>query len=809
MTRRKNKVIPSLAQGIGESRTLNVPALRGTSPIQTEDTHQQLHPRPEPSEIARILSKGEVGSGHRSRERARHLLSDFKQELSLPVGTNSNLDEHLETFLSEAVLGAAWYQKRCGNAYRKIWFYIIANCALVIGLPLSLIGIAALDKAVTPIPAQVTAVLTGILALQKTLSTWYSSQQRYAAWYKARSDLKSLYYAFVQTWSGKSTATNLFLPALQAATAAARKIIDDEQENYFQRLALPSFDVLDMLTSTRSSVATFVTSLLPGTPPASVTVAGKAALVSAAAAVPVSNAAVFSPRVAPATADGRWTTLTLPTSFAADVMLLLTDGSVLIHNADTADIALAKQWMRLTPGMDGIYETGRAVPAADMQFGRQWFASGVLRDGRVFIIGGEYCEDPAHQRDCPTGELFDPVTNAWKPIDKPSSFDFVCGDCNGTVLADGRVLLGAASPDGAPATWTTRTAVWDPSSGTWNEAGLRHNTLAATTKTDPFEEETFALLPDGSVLAAAVRDTPKAQRYVPALDAWVDCAPSPVNLALTTINSTPVFETGPAILLPSGKLFYVGGGGQTACYSLGPTPADPGMWQRGPDFPPDGSANPVSATLTALDAPGCLLPNGKVLLIAGSAKIDSSGDYFSTDPVFLLYDPESPASVLSGLNPQPPLPQSSNTWQFLFLLLPTGQLLCSTQTNTLYFFTPSSSPTSSGWMPAAISFPSNVTRGQEYQLSGIQINGLSQAVSYGDDAGMATNYPIVRLTNPSTGAVIYARTSGFSSLGVATGPTRQSCVVAMPDSSAMGAGVWHLAVVANGIASVAIEVTVV
>jgi hypothetical protein len=50
------------------------------------------------------------------------------------------------------------------------------------------------------------------------------------------------------------------------------------------------------------------------------------------------------------------------------------------------------------------------------------------------------------------------------------------------------------------------------------------------------------------------------------------------------------------------------------------------------------------------------------------------------------------------------------------------------------------------WRLAHISVPSNMSPGHSYTLTGIQINGVSQAVGYGDDAGMATNYPIVRGT---------------------------------------------------------------
>jgi Galactose oxidase, central domain len=75
---------------------------------------------------------------------------------------------------------------------------------------------------------------------------------------------------------------------------------------------------------------------------------------------------------------------------------------------------------------------------SDMANTREYFASGVLKDGRVFAIGGE---DSDAGSDTPLREIFDPQTNTWTAIAKPfPSFDFVRGDCNGSVLSDGRVL---------------------------------------------------------------------------------------------------------------------------------------------------------------------------------------------------------------------------------------------------------------------------------------------------------------------------------------------------------------------------------
>jgi hypothetical protein len=520
-----------------------------------------------------------------------------------------------------------------------------------------------------------------------------------------------------------------------------------------------------------------------------------------------------------------WQTITLPSTvtsggtFSPDVMLLLTDGSVFIHNRG------GNEWLRFFPDPLSGY-AGAAwltqFTESDMANTRQYFASGVLKDGRVFAIGGE---DSDAGGDTPLGEIFDPQTNLWTAIAKPSpAFDFVRGDCNGSVLSDGRVLLGGASLTEPPSTWSNRTAIWDPSNNSWIEAGLQNGALSNTDKEDPFEEESFALLPDGSVLVPAVRDTPKAQTYVPSSDDWKDCNPSPVNLAINAIGGTIVDETGPIILLPDGRAFVVGGTGQTAVFTPGPNPGDPGSWTVGPTLPADTSASPNWPTLTALDAPACLLPNGKVVLMGGTTT-PLSGDFFSKDPVFFEYDPNSTATTMPNLDVQPTLPPSpggSWTWSCNLLLLPTGQLLCAcasfdpsffTLPGPLLLYTPDpltqGSPAPS-WRPANISVPTTMLVGYSYTLSGTQINGLSQAVAYGDDNGMATNYPIVRLTDPSTSppSVFYLRSYNFLSMGVATGSTVQTCTIDIPSNFGTGCDRWNLEVIANGIPSVSVPITI-
>jgi hypothetical protein len=141
-----------------------------------------------------------------------------------------------------------------------------------------------------------------------------------------------------------------------------------------------------------------------------------------------------------------------------------------------------------------------------------------------------------------------------------------------------------------------------------------------------------------------------------------------------------------------------------------------------------------------------------------------------------------------------------------FLLLPTGQVLFASGSANLQVYTPTGAPDPM-WKPNITSVPTLLRRGFTYTLYGRQINGLSQAVSYGDDATMATNYPIVRIRDNATGHVFYCRTSNHSTMAVNTGTVIHHTQFTVPAGAELGGST--ITVIANGIASDPVAVSVV
>ena len=125
--------------------------------------------------------------------------------------------------------------------------------------------------------------------------------------------------------------------------------------------------------------------------------------------------------------------------------------------------------------------------------------------------------------------------------------------------------------------------------------------------------------------------------------------------------------------------------------------------------------------------------------------------------------------------------------------------------NRIFVYTPTGSPDPS-WAPVITSCPGTVESGHSYVLEGRQLNGLSQAVSYGDDVSSATNYPLVRIRHLTSGKTYFCRTFNHSSMGVATGSSIQSTNFAVPFGVPLGSS--ELVVIANGIASAACGVNV-
>jgi hypothetical protein len=453
-----------------------------------------------------------------------------------------------------------------------------------------------------------------------------------------------------------------------------------------------------------------------------------------------------------------------PESFS--LAFLLTDGTVMVQG-DAAGIAGAtvSAWYRLTPDAFGSYVHGSWSQLASLPSGYvpYDFASAVLADGRVVIVGGEY--DQGVFTLTAQGAIYDPRLDRWTLLNPPAGWDYI-GDSPSVVLPDGRFVVGRKLDE--------QMAALDPLTLTWTA-------LASTNKSDFNAEEGWTLLPDGSVFTYDVKNAPHSERYVPALQQWFSNGNTTPDLHSPTDRPNgytygpsgsliyiPPGEVGPGLLRPDGSVFA--SGTHIALYHPGADSQAPGSWSAGPDFP-NGDSN--------TDTNAVLLPSGHVLLQGNLA-----GQLYEFDGVALT--------------------AADNVMGFVLLTLPDGNALIYRQTGpAIYQPQGHAQP---AWAPTIVTFPAVVTRGSSYALEGTQFNGLSQGASFGDEFEAATNYPLVRLTNVASAHVVYARTHDHSTMGVATGSALVSTQFDVPMNAETGS--TNLEVVANGIASSAVSINV-
>jgi len=460
-------------------------------------------------------------------------------------------------------------------------------------------------------------------------------------------------------------------------------------------------------------------------------------------------------------ATGTWAKLKNQPTVQTDTALLLTDGTVMVHQYNSGT------WWQLTPTNTGSYVNGTWTKLASMQAGYAplYFASAVLPDGRVLVEGGEY--NNLQGTETNLGDIYDPTTNTWTAVNPPSGWRTI-GDSPGIVLPNGTFMMGQG---GQP---SRLQVLFNASNLTWTSTG--------SGKADGFSEEGFALVPNGDVLTVDCEDGTNSELYNPATSVWAS-AGSTIAVLPNSGGLGIVPEMGPLIQRPDGSVVAFGATTHTSIFNTAN-----GTWTQGPDYPNGDDM---------ADGPGALLPNGNVLVYTSPGVFEGTGSFyeFNTSNTFVA----APNTASGG---------SLQSWEARLLVLPTGQVLYLPADGShidVEIYTSPGKPLNA-WRPSITGGPRTVTHGSSYTISGKQFNGFSAGAAYGDDAQMASSYPLVVIQNNATKHFAFARTTNFSTMGIATGNTIVSASFAVPANIETGASTIY--VVANGIPSAGKSITV-
>jgi hypothetical protein len=527
-------------------------------------------------------------------------------------------------------------------------------------------------------------------------------------------------------------------------------------------------------------------------------------------------------------ASAQWTPLAnaFPSGFA-EACLLLTDGTVMCHEYNT------NRWHRLKPDINGSYQNGlwdvpgftvAAMPNANdptigcvnCPYQPLYFASAVLPDGRVVVIGGEY--NNLVPLETNIGFMYDPVANTWSAqITVPATWccaggggTGAIGDAQSTVLTNGTMLVAN---------------IGNRDIASFNPATLTFGALAPTNKDDINSEEGWNQLPNGTFLTVDSRIPASFETYDSGTNSWGTAGSTVVNLADTGSGTANSKEVGPAVLRPDGTLIAFSGtnSGQNAVYNT-----TTGTWTA-TDVAGNFPAGPGTSHYAVADGPASLLPNGNVLVMASPVYPTNPPGVFNPPSHFFEFDGTNLTQVADSPNAA-----SFISYQGRMLLLPSGEVLLTAYNqggNKLFYphnttKRPTKSPVvplvdvqdvmlySNGgmpqdaWRPAIKTAPSTVIPGNTYSISGTLFNSFSEGASYGDDAQMSTNYPLVRIRNQTTGHVFYARTHDHSRMGVEAVGSSEIVTTQFDVPAGTEPGASDLIVVVNGIASLPVNTVV-
>ncbi len=439
-------------------------------------------------------------------------------------------------------------------------------------------------------------------------------------------------------------------------------------------------------------------------------------------------------------------------------MILLTDGTVMCLTNDSSGTVSQEgnTWDLLTPDSTGSYQNGTWFQLPPMHDTRLYCATWVMPDGNVYVAGGEYGTGAGK------GEIFNTTTQTWtSATGVPKGWAIYDGSSEN--LYDGTILQGVVETSSFQ---IIDNLLYHP---TTNSFG------AAASCFKSHDECSWVKLRDSSVMSVDL-ESMTSERYIPQLKKWVKD-----SSLKNYIMDFKTEETGPAFLLPNGKLFFLSDSTFTAIYTpSGDT--SKGTWAQGPAMP---IANGIQLGCT--DAPAAIMPNGNILCAMGPAQSYNS-------PVY-LYEYNYISNTFTQIS-APGGGDTISTFAFAtnMLDLPDGSVLYGFQGSNIYYqYVPSVPPIASG-KPVIDTIMGTCPN---FKITGKLFNGISEGSAYGDDWQCASNYPIVRLSKG--GNVYYAKTTNWNRVGaVMTDSLMDTTSFLIPP---MPAGIYAVQVIANGNAS--------
>lgn len=213
----------------------------------------------------------EAGSrtSFRDKQRAVQEKTKLTRRLGFSRPPPAAVDGRLLELAVHCHLAIDWYQRRLREevrARRRYFFLSLTLLAVIPALLYLLVPQASEGHAAAVVTAQLSAVVTGLLAFQRGVSAWLDKRQVVGGYSRAASQLKTILYSFEQTWEGHAEDAGHaaeFVAAIKDAIQRCREVVRVETDSYFQTLSYPSLDLGSLVRTSSLDAGRLLPTFVP------------------------------------------------------------------------------------------------------------------------------------------------------------------------------------------------------------------------------------------------------------------------------------------------------------------------------------------------------------------------------------------------------------------------------------------------------------------------------------------------------------------------------------------------------------------